>query len=452
VFEIGDDGRLNYVCRFDEDDFDGAYRELERRYYAGEGGQYSESGEMPTDWMIALNRGDFDRVFGDLTAPDFRLENRSQSAFPDRSLTELRATFEALDAMVASTRTWLSAVCWVSPGWTVTRFEREAVGRDGEQYTWTRLLVAEIRDGRLVSMCGFELDDEEAAFAYAEERVRAAASRLVVANRASNNVDAGWLAIRAHDVDALVALYSDPFEYDDRRRLSGGPRDTPAALRTAVERLLEQYPHFEWRTLAVRGERLGLHWSRWWDDAGNEAAHLHVFEIGDDGRVTYDGRFDEDDFEGAYCELDRRYYAGEGAAFAAGGAVSTAWMTALTRADMDEVDELSTPELRWENRSRTGFPDRSTSEFRASMEELTAMVGSTRTWMSAICWLSPNWCVTRTEREALGRDGEQYAWTMLTASGVREGRLSSMCQFDVEDEEQAFGYAEERMGAEEGTD
>ncbi len=28
------------------------------------------------------------------------------------------------------------------------------------------------------------------------------------------------------------------------------------------------------------------------------------------------GRFDEDDFDGAYRELDRRYYAGEGAAFA----------------------------------------------------------------------------------------------------------------------------------------
>ena len=39
-------------------------------------------------------------------------------------------------------------------------------------------------------------------------------------------------------------------------------------------------------------------------------------EIGDDGRLHYHGRFDEDDFEGAYRELERRYYAGEGAAFA----------------------------------------------------------------------------------------------------------------------------------------
>ena len=46
-------------------------------------------------------------------------------------------------------------------------------------------------------------------------------------------------------------------------------------------------------------------------------------EIDDDGRIEYEGRFDEDDFEGAYRELDRRYYAGEGAAFAEAGATTT---------------------------------------------------------------------------------------------------------------------------------
>ena len=115
----------------------------------------------------------------------------------------------------------------------------------------------------------------------------------------------------------------DPFEYDDRRRLSGDPIEAVPRCATAVERIREQYPHFEWRTLAVRGERLHLGWSRWSDDAGNETTYLLVHEVGDDGRIAYDGRFDEDDFEGAYRELERRYYAGEGAAFAEGGAVAT---------------------------------------------------------------------------------------------------------------------------------
>ena len=65
-------------------------------------------------------------------------------------------------------------------------------------------------------------------------------------------------ALRAHDIDGAVVHFSDAFEYDDRRRLSGDPITGSAELRVAVERILEQYNHFEWRTLAVRGERLQL--------------------------------------------------------------------------------------------------------------------------------------------------------------------------------------------------
>ena len=54
-------------------------------------------------------------------------------------------------------------------------------------------------------------------------------------------------------------------------------------------------------------------WSRWSNDSGYETAYLVVLEVGDDGRIVYHGRFDEDDFENAYRELERRYYAGEGA-------------------------------------------------------------------------------------------------------------------------------------------
>ena len=89
--------------------------------------------------------------------------------------------------------------------------------------------------------------------------------------------------------------------------------------------------------MAVRGERLELHWSRWSDDAENEATYLHVCEIDDDGRISYDSRFEEDDFESAYRELDRRYYAGEGAAFAESGATATEYAIALNQGNFDRV-------------------------------------------------------------------------------------------------------------------
>ncbi|OBF37677.1 hypothetical protein A5724_10910 [Mycobacterium sp. ACS1612] len=445
VREVDSDGHVSYDGRFDEDDFESAYRELERRYYAGEGAAFAEAGATSAEYVIALNQRDFDRAFGDLTAADFHVENRSSSAFPDRSVTELRASADELFTMVAWTRSWHSAVHWVSTTIGVARDEREAVGHDGERFAWTRLQVGELRDGQIAAACAFDIDDEEAAFAYAEERVRATSSRLAVVNRASRASDALGEATARADVDGIVACYADDFVFDDRRRLTGDPVAGLTALRTAAEHLVAQYNRFERKTLAVRGDRLTLLWSRWADDAGNETAYLHVREVGDDGRFVYDGRFDEDDFEGAYRELDRRYYVGEGAAFADESAFRTEWMVALNRGEFDRLTgELATPDAWLENRSGSAFTDGSVAEVCASLAQLNEMMASVRTWNSAVCALSPTCFVSRQEREAVGEDGEEYSWTRIFVTEAHNGRLAFSCQFDIDDEDAAFAYAEER--------
>ena len=83
-------------------------------------------------------------------------------------------------------------------------------------------------------------------------------------------------------------------------------------MRAAIERIFSQYTRFDIRVLAVRGQRSHLLWTRWSDDDGNETTTFYVNETGDDGRLTYHGRFDEDDFEGAYREFERRYLRGRG--------------------------------------------------------------------------------------------------------------------------------------------
>nr|WP_090343975.1 nuclear transport factor 2 family protein [Mycolicibacterium malmesburyense]CRL75206.1 adenylate/guanylate cyclase family protein [Mycolicibacterium malmesburyense] len=447
VVEADDTGLVIYDGRFDGDDFEGAYRELERRFYADEGAAYAKAGAVTTEIVTALNERDYDRVFGELIASSFRLQNRSHAAFPELSANEFRGTLEELDAIVASTRVWMSAVEWLSPSWVVFRFAREAVGLEGENYEWASIHTGELRDGRLTSICRFEID-EAGAFAYAEERIRAAASRLAVVNQASEKADDAWRARLAGDVEGALTEYSTRYAYDDRRQLSGHPISGLTELRAASARLVEQYPHAEWRTLAVRGDRLELRWSRWWDDAGNETAGLHLHEIDDEGRIFYQGRFDEADFEDATSELERRYYAGEGAAFAEGGAISAATFAALNRGDYDQViGKLTAPAMRIENRSRSALPDRSGDELRTSWGHLDAMVSSSRIWPSAVCWLSPHWSVSRLEREAVGHDGEMYTWVFLLAGEIRDGRITALCQFDIEDEDAAFAYAEERIRA-----
>ena len=417
--------------RFDQDDFIGAYAELERRYYTGEGADFAEWGALAADWMAALNQGDFDRLSNELAWPKARLENRSRSAFPDGSIAEVCAGLEQLDAIVASVRTWNSAVCPLSPACSVSRQEREAVGEDGEVYSWARLFVGEARDGRLASVCQFELDDEEAAFSYAEERARAAASRLAVTNLAGQTWDDAYRAAQAHDADGIAVCYAESFVFDDRRRLGGNPIDD---VRTAQERILAQYNQFEGRTLAVRGERLHLGWTRWSNDSGFETTYLIVHEVDDSGRFIYEGRFDEEDFEDAYRELEQRYYAGEGSEWAELGSSNTEWTIVLNQGDLDRVfTEYYAPNMRFEIRSQSAFPDRSAADLRASLEELHSWVTSMRTWHSAVQWLSPTCLIVRNEREATGQDGERYAWTKIYVTEFRHGLMRASCEFEVDD-------------------
>lgn len=445
--EIGRDGRVIYDGRYDEHDFPAAYRELERRYYTTEGAEYAEAGAALTELILSESRGDLESVFSMFSTPGLRIESRSRSLFPSRSAEELRRSVEELGEMVGSYRVWGPAFCWLSSEWMVGRHEREAVGRDGEKYAWARLYVAQIRAGLFTSLCEFDVDDEDAAFAYAEERMRAASSRLAVANRASEVGGHILAAMRAHDLDGAIEHWADQFVYDDRRTYGGVPLEDHDDMRMALQRIFQQYSRFEVRAIAVRGERLNLARHCWSDDSGNQTATLTLAEIDENGRIVYEGRFEEDDFEGAYRELETRYYAGESAQFAEYGRFSTEYLLAMNRGDFDTMfDEWTCQDLRFENRSRSVFPDRSAEELRANFEDLYATVKSVRSWFSAIHWLSPTVHVGRLEREALGHDGEQYAWSFILVNQYREGRVASIREFDVEDEDAAFAYADETLG------
>src|SRR5262249_43969133 len=160
--------------------------------------------------------------------------------------------------------------------------------------------------------------------------------------------------------------------------------------------LVEQYNHFESRTLAVRGERLHLVWSRCANDEGFEAIHHHLHEVDDAGKIVYEGRFDEDDFDSAYGELERRFYAGEAAAFAESGVIGTDFTVSLNAGDLDHaIGDLCDPEMVVVNHSSSAFPDRSATEFRATLDALDAMVVSSRIWNSAMSCLSPTFSVVR---------------------------------------------------------
>jgi hypothetical protein len=237
---------------------------------------------------------------------------------------------------------------------------------------------------------------------------------------------------------------NEHFQVVDRRAMPAAPCIGREAGIVGLRRLLADYPEVDVVTLAVRGESLALVEWRCRNPSGFEATYLNVHEFDAIGQVVVQVRFDGDDFEGAYRELEQRYYAGEGAAFAAGGAVWTDYVVGTNRRDFDGVfSGVVASDFHLKCRSRSAFGDRSAAEYRASLEELAAMVASFRGWVSAVHWLSPTICVVRTEREAVGLDGEAYSWTRVFTGEVRGGLLTAACEFELENEDEAFTYAEQ---------
>lgn len=442
VFEFQDD-EVIYQGVFDDDDFDGAYRTLEQRYYAGEGAPFAESGMTACEWFLALNRNDLDAVFGAHSLQVLRYHDHSRSMFGDRSAEQFRASLEQLIPMVTSSRSWLPAIQWLSPTSCVTRFERTAVGLDGEGYRWAWVFYTEFENGLMAQVHQFEVDDEAAAFAYAQEL--GAATPLAVENQAARAARGVAMALQDKDADAAAAAYAETLTYDDRRRFGGAPVRGRGEIRAAFERLCGQFDVYETTTITVRGDRLCLGEGRWSDHSGNRTTLLHLVELGSDGLIRHQSPFELDDFDAAMTELERRYHADEGAPYAEPGATLSAVMTAMNDGQLERLfREYMTPDLRIENRSRSAFPDRSAAELRASVAELNGMMSSIRAWNSALQWVSPRAVVMRMEREATGPDGEPYAWNRLLVAEFHAGLISALCEFDIDDAEQAVGYARQR--------
>ena len=143
------------------------------------------------------------------------------------------------------------------------------------------------------------------------------------------------------------------------------------SIRDAWGRIVRLYNRFEIDIIAARGERLHLLRHRWSDDSGTSQSIALVLNRTDDSeRIVFQDRFDGDDFAAAYAELERRYYAGEGAPYVEEGLPLADNVHAENHGDLDRAFRIfSTPGLRIESRSRSSFT-RTAAELRRSVEEL----------------------------------------------------------------------------------
>ena len=146
---------------------------------------------------------------------------------------------------------------------------------------------------------------------------------------------------------------------------------------------------------------------------------------------------DEDDFAAAYRVLEERYYAGEGAAFAAGGLTQLGFQAAIWAQDAEAARSLVEPDFVWIADPSTLKPGND------PLTRCSAPVpsGLDRLGHSRIGWRLCGGCrpksVVRAEMK-----GEDYRWSRIYVTQFRDALLVSGREFDIDDEEIAFAYAE----------
>jgi len=222
LIELGADGLIARYLYFDEDDFRTAYRELEARYYAGEGAPYANHGNTQSAFVEAMNQLDA-AAARQQCRPEFRwLSAPTTLAAPVRTVDDVVAWWRERADQVGSVQYWNSAITWLSPEILISTGEARGITSDGAEYAWSGGIYAgTFRDGLLESVCAFEPKDEDAAFAYAESLVAQRNHRLVGSNAASRMAVRLLTGFQANDAGAVMDHYSTRITYEDRRPLAG---------------------------------------------------------------------------------------------------------------------------------------------------------------------------------------------------------------------------------------
>jgi ketosteroid isomerase-like protein/tetratricopeptide (TPR) repeat protein len=169
-------------------------------------------------------------------------------------------------------------------------------------------------DGALARADIFEAEQTAEALAYVDELTTPASAPPPLARFENDASRHGATCVRlfaAGDYDTHRRLFAEQFRYHDRRRMALLELDYDrfeAFIRYAGD---GRTSRVDFRTVATRGERLAL-WRAAIEVAGgdvgpSEIEFLNVTELDDRGLATAYVRFDPDDLDAAYAELDRRW-------------------------------------------------------------------------------------------------------------------------------------------------
>jgi ketosteroid isomerase-like protein len=310
--EVDEAGRLVAGVMFDVDDRRAAIRDAWGCWLAHDAGAAAVLAPI-VEAIDAANDHDRARIRAvqadDLVFHDRRLTGVGQVDGSEAYLDTLAALWELAPDLQFEL---LAVLAFERHGTVMVTRSFGTLADGGGAFERVHVNVGTVASGRSTRLEMFEIEHSDAALARLAE-LRPDPLRIPP-NAATRARDRGVEAWRDRDWDALRALASPDFRYEDRSRISLVSGDVETWI--ADNRFME--PGSGKRELiGTAGDRIALERDLWIGepDGGRvEIENLRLTEVDADGRIRAVIWFDPDDRAAAFAEAHVRFAAGEGAA------------------------------------------------------------------------------------------------------------------------------------------
>lgn len=409
VGKFNAEGRLAASVSFDPDDFEAALAELDARYLAGEAAPYAGTWSALTQIYAAAKRQQL-RLTPDCANIDHR---RIPTIETGDLATYIRTSWDDAQSFLA----YVEAVHRLGSHGAVFTQAARGISDQGFEAEWREVILATL-DGDLVNRCEvFDEADLDAALARFDELGR---STPALENAATRNCVLVAEAFNRRDGDAIFARANDDGRHDDRRKGLRSVLDGPER-RKVIDATLTTVPstwRLEVQPIAVRGSRLSLTLDRYRDvgdpDHTVVVELLHLMDVDTAGLMQYTVTFDVEDIDAAFAELENRYLAGEGAAYAqTWSLISDAYVGFNRR----EVFPTTPDWISIDHRRGAGFDS---GDMVPYIKAAWADSPDTRIYIASVHRLSQTGAVVTHVAQGISQDGFEAEWRdiqVLTVDG-----------------------------------
>ena len=349
VTEVDEAGRIVAVVTFDVDDWRAANAYAGSRWLAADPVAAAVMGPI-IEFGAGLNDHDLTRVrralADDVVVHDHRRTGMGLIEGVD-AYTDSVVVLWSLAPDLQTTGVQLA----LEPHGGVSAARHFGTLAEGGAYESVLVGLFVVEGRRITRLEIFEIDDLDAAFARLAE-LRPDPLRIPP-NAATRARDRGHEAIAAHDLDALRALVSEDFRFEDRRKqalVGGGVEPYVESIRFWHTEGARFVSHL----IATAGDRLALDRTvvtRGHAEGGFEIEQLILNEVDADGRLQAVIRFDPDDRRAASTELLDRFARGSEAPWAR---VVSAAIRAINDHDLDRLRPTLHDDFTFHDHRRTG--------------------------------------------------------------------------------------------------